>query len=98
MTYEEYVTLLLNFWWQVIDEFDQNVHFVEIDIEEDPEIAEAAGIMGTPWVQFLKNKEMLRLVIYFPFICPTACVFLDFYFCFALSDSLILAIRLCFSK
>ena len=46
----------------MIDEFDQNVHFVEIDIEEDPEIAEAAGIMGTPCVQFFKNKEMLRLV------------------------------------
>lgn len=47
---------------QVVDEYDQNVHFVEIDIEEDPEIAEAAGIMGTPCVQFFKNKEMLRLV------------------------------------
>lgn len=46
---------------QVIDEFDQNVHFVEIDIEEDPEIAEAAGVMGTPCVQFFKNKEMIRL-------------------------------------
>ncbi|XP_064976512.1 thioredoxin reductase NTRC-like isoform X1 [Musa acuminata AAA Group] len=45
---------------QVIDDFNQNVHFVEIDIEEDPEIAEAAGIMGTPCVQFFKNKEMLR--------------------------------------
>ena len=45
---------------QVIDEFDQNVHFVEIDIEEDPEIAEAAGIMGTPCVQFFKNKEMIK--------------------------------------
>eukprot|EP00262_Sarcandra_glabra_P022192 TRINITY_DN973_c0_g1_i1.p1 TRINITY_DN973_c0_g1~~TRINITY_DN973_c0_g1_i1.p1 ORF type:complete len:524 (+),score=94.58 TRINITY_DN973_c0_g1_i1:143-1714(+) len=45
---------------KVIDEFDQNVHFVEIDIEEDPEVAEAAGIMGTPCVQFFKNKEMLR--------------------------------------
>ncbi|KAB5551692.1 hypothetical protein DKX38_009003 [Salix brachista] len=33
---------------RVIDEFDQNIHFVETDIEEDPEIAEAAGIMGTP--------------------------------------------------
>lgn len=44
----------------MIDEFDQNVHFVEIDIEEDPEIAEAAGIMGTPCVQFFKNKEMIR--------------------------------------
>lgn len=44
----------------MIDEFDQNVHFVEIDIEEDPEIAEAAGIMGTPCVQFFKSKEMIR--------------------------------------
>ena len=48
--------------WQVIDEFNQHVHLVEIDIEEDPEIAEAAGIMGTPCVQFFKNKEMIRLV------------------------------------
>lgn len=47
---------------KVIDEYDQNVHFVEIDIEEDFEIAEAAGIMGTPCVQFFKNKEMLRTV------------------------------------
>lgn len=47
---------------KVIDEFDQHVHFVEIDIEEDPEIAEAAGIMGTPCVQFFKNKEMLRTI------------------------------------
>ncbi|KAL7092885.1 hypothetical protein ACP275_11G009300 [Erythranthe tilingii] len=45
---------------KVIDEYDQNVHFVEVDIEEDPQIAEAAGIMGTPCVQFFKNKEMLR--------------------------------------
>ncbi|CAA0829866.1 NADPH-dependent thioredoxin reductase 3 [Striga hermonthica] len=48
--------------FKVIDEFDQNVHFVEIDIEEDPEIAEAAGIMGTPCVQFFKNKEMIGTV------------------------------------
>ncbi|KAL9411751.1 hypothetical protein AB3S75_045370 [Citrus x aurantiifolia] len=47
---------------KVIDEFDENLHFVEIDIEEDPEIAEAAGIMGTPCVQFFKNKEMIRTV------------------------------------
>ncbi|KAH9316076.1 hypothetical protein KI387_024703, partial [Taxus chinensis] len=44
---------------KVIDEFDKDVHFVEIDIEEDPEIAEAAGIMGTPYVQFFKNKEKI---------------------------------------
>lgn len=57
----------------MIDEFDENVHFVEIDIEEDPEIAEAAGIMGTPCVQFFKNKEMIRLVkftlqLFFPYL------------------------------
>ncbi|KAM1441194.1 hypothetical protein EV2_009343 [Malus domestica] len=46
----------------VIDEFDHNVHFVEIEIEEDPEVAEAAGIMGTPCVQFFKNKKMIRTV------------------------------------
>ncbi|XP_024967403.1 thioredoxin reductase NTRC-like [Cynara cardunculus var. scolymus] len=45
---------------KVIDEFEQNVHYVEIDIEEDAEIAEAANIMGTPCVQFFKHKEMIR--------------------------------------
>ncbi|CAL0310083.1 unnamed protein product [Lupinus luteus] len=44
---------------KVIDEYDQNVHYIEIDIEEDPEVAEAVGIMGTPCVQFFKNKEMI---------------------------------------
>ncbi|KAK8956673.1 Thioredoxin reductase NTRC [Platanthera zijinensis] len=47
---------------KVIDEFNTHVHYVEIDIEEDQEIAEAAGIMGTPCVQFFKNKEMIRSV------------------------------------
>ncbi|CAF2093743.1 unnamed protein product [Brassica napus] len=47
---------------KVVDEYHNDVHFVEIDIEEDQEIAEAAGIMGTPCVQFFKNKEMLRTV------------------------------------
>lgn len=57
------VAFLTNVIFQVIDEFDQSVHFVEIDIEEDQEIAEAAGIMGTPCVQFFKNKEMIRSVM-----------------------------------
>lgn len=51
----------------MIDEFDQNVHFVEIDIEEDPEVAEAANVMGTPCVQFFKNKEMIRFADLFVF-------------------------------
>ncbi|KAH7434680.1 hypothetical protein KP509_06G030200 [Ceratopteris richardii] len=45
---------------KVVDEYEQELHFVEIDIEEDPEIAEAAGIMGTPCVQFFKQKDMLK--------------------------------------
>eukprot|EP00270_Netrium_digitus_P011364 TRINITY_DN3610_c0_g1_i1.p1 TRINITY_DN3610_c0_g1~~TRINITY_DN3610_c0_g1_i1.p1 ORF type:complete len:548 (+),score=109.81 TRINITY_DN3610_c0_g1_i1:197-1840(+) len=44
---------------KVVDEFSDKVHWVEIDIEEDPEIAEAAGITGTPTVQFFKNREKL---------------------------------------
>lgn len=44
----------------MIDEYPNEVHFVEIDIEEDPEIAEAGGIMGTPTVQFFKNKQMIK--------------------------------------
>lgn len=43
----------------VTDEFSGKVHLVEINIEEDPEIAEAAGVMGTPTIQFFKNKERL---------------------------------------
>ncbi|MCL6436347.1 MAG: thioredoxin-disulfide reductase [Leptolyngbyaceae cyanobacterium HOT.MB2.61] len=42
---------------KVVDEFDGKIHYVEIDIEQDPEIAEAAGVIGTPTVQFFKNKD-----------------------------------------
>ena len=42
---------------KVVDEFDGQIHFVEIDVEEDPEIAEAAGVMGTPTVHIFKNKD-----------------------------------------
>ncbi|MER3435228.1 MAG: thioredoxin-disulfide reductase [Leptolyngbya sp. ERB_1_1] len=42
---------------KVVDEFDGQIHFVEIDIEEDPDIAEAAGVMGTPTVHIFKNKN-----------------------------------------
>ncbi|CAI5468992.1 unnamed protein product [Closterium sp. Yama58-4] len=45
---------------KVVEEFDRQIHWVEIDIEEDPEIAEAAGIMGTPVVHFFKNKEKIN--------------------------------------
>lgn len=47
---------------KVVEEYDKEVHWVEIDIEEDPEIAEAAGIMGTPVVHFFKNKSKITEV------------------------------------
>lgn len=46
------------------NEFAEIVHYVEIDIEEDQEIAEATNIMGTPCVQFFKHKEMIGYQIF----------------------------------
>jgi thioredoxin reductase (NADPH) len=40
----------------VVDEFEGQIHFVEIDIEAHPAIAEAAGVTGTPTVQLFKDK------------------------------------------
>ena len=45
---------------KVVDEFDGKIHFVEIDIQEDRDIAENAGVSGTPTIQFFKNKELLN--------------------------------------
>jgi thioredoxin reductase (NADPH) len=42
---------------KVIDEFDGQIHYINIDIEQDPEIAEAAGVMGTPTVHLFKLKD-----------------------------------------
>lgn len=44
---------------KVIEEYPGKIHFVEIDIAEDPEIAQAGGVNGTPTVQFFKNKDRL---------------------------------------
>ena len=44
---------------KVVDEYANQIHFVEIDIEADPEIAENAMVVGTPTVQFFKDKEIL---------------------------------------
>lgn len=43
----------------VIDQYAGKVHYVEIDIEQDPEIAEAGGVNGTPTVQIFANKERM---------------------------------------
>jgi thioredoxin reductase (NADPH) len=48
---------------KVVDEFSGQMHLIEIDITADPEIAETAGVMGTPTIQFFKNKEMLEQVV-----------------------------------
>ena len=42
---------------KVVDEYQGKIHFVEIDIAEDPEIAKAAGVNGSPTVQMFRNKE-----------------------------------------
>ena len=44
---------------KVVDEFDGRIHFVEIDIEKDRDIAQNAGVNGTPTIQLFKNKELL---------------------------------------
>lgn len=44
---------------KVVDEFDGKIHFVEIDIDKDRDIAENAGVSGTPTIQFFKNKELV---------------------------------------
>lgn len=44
---------------KVADEFDGKIHYVEIDIEQDPDIAQNAGVTGTPTVQFFKDKELV---------------------------------------
>ncbi|NJR62587.1 MAG: thioredoxin-disulfide reductase [Cyanobacteria bacterium CRU_2_1] len=44
---------------KIVDEFDGHIHYIEIDIEDDPEIAESAGVTGTPTVQFFKDKALV---------------------------------------
>lgn len=45
---------------KVVDEFDGKIHFVEIDIDKDREIAQQANVTGTPTVQIFKDKELLQ--------------------------------------
>ena len=45
---------------KVVDEYPEKIHYIEIDIEADPEIAAAGGITGTPTIQFFYQKEMVR--------------------------------------
>ena len=45
---------------KVIDEYENKVHFVEIDIDAEPEIAEMGQVTGTPTIQFFKDKELVQ--------------------------------------
>lgn len=47
---------------KIVDEYDEKIKFVEIDIEEDPEIAEAAGVMGTPCLHLFKDKKRVQVI------------------------------------
>ena len=45
---------------KVVDEYDGQIHFIEIDIVEDPEIAKMGQVIGTPTVQFFHNQELVK--------------------------------------
>eukprot|EP01025_Chloroclados_australasicus_P020067 TRINITY_DN2108_c0_g4_i2.p1 TRINITY_DN2108_c0_g4~~TRINITY_DN2108_c0_g4_i2.p1 ORF type:complete len:562 (-),score=59.73 TRINITY_DN2108_c0_g4_i2:615-2300(-) len=45
---------------KVLEDYTGKIHFVEIDIEMDPEIAEAGGVNGTPTVQLFKDKSLVE--------------------------------------
>lgn len=44
---------------KVVDEYDGRIHFVEVDIEANPDIAENAMVTGTPTVQLFRDREIL---------------------------------------
>jgi thioredoxin reductase (NADPH) len=45
---------------KVVDEYEGKIHFVEIDIVADPEIAKMGQIFGTPTIQLFNNKELVQ--------------------------------------
>ena len=45
---------------KVIDEYEGQIHFIEIDIVEDPEIAKMGQVTGTPIVQFFRDRELVE--------------------------------------
>lgn len=46
---------------RVVDEMADDIHFVEVDITESPDVAQNAGITGTPTVQ-VKMKNVWKHV------------------------------------
>ena len=51
------LTPILN---KVVDEYEGKIHFVEIDITEDPEIAQMGQVIGTPTIQFFRDRELVK--------------------------------------
>ena len=51
------LTPILN---KVVDEYEEKLHFVEIDITQDQEVAQMGQVTGTPTVQFFSDREMLK--------------------------------------
>ena len=47
---------------KVVQEYQDQIHFVEIDIVANPEIAEMGQVVGTPTVQFFHDQELLQQV------------------------------------
>lgn len=43
---------------RVVDEMADDIHFVEVDITESPDVAQNAGITGTPTVQVKNEKDL----------------------------------------
>lgn len=47
---------------KVVQEYEGKIHFVEIDIVDDPEIAQMGQVSGTPTIQFFRDQELLQEV------------------------------------
>ncbi len=47
---------------KVVQEYEEQIHFVEIDIVANPEIAEMGQVTGTPTVQLFQDQELLQEV------------------------------------
>ncbi len=45
---------------KVVSEYEDKIHFVEIDILEDPQVTEMGQVTGTPTVQFFSNQELVK--------------------------------------
>ncbi|MEL6495622.1 MAG: thioredoxin-disulfide reductase [Cyanobacteria bacterium J06623_7] len=45
---------------KVVQEYAGQIHFVEIDIAAEPEIAQMGQVSGTPTIQFFRDRELLK--------------------------------------